>query len=415
MPQNKQPPGTVIVDTVAPFDFFSPLGYYQVGNKIFNHKIYALKEASQTGLIPKWFFNEQEFSTLKWTQSLGIDLPVMYAQRARQLREKYDHLILWWSGGADSTSMLQSFLHNNIVLDEIFVGWPLKLTQGKYQPSLDTKVANFVSEWDLTIKPGLQWLADHHPNIKISFVDTSDTVCRKHHDESLFSLTETFQYLNDQRVESIAPIIRQRSQGNRTVANILGITPPELVVVNDYLCVYFHDLTMSPFGKSEFVSDGVQRKYEFFYATPDMPELQREMCHAVLSYVKTTPRLIQLFDKYKIVEPGVHQLMWRSPHNQSRRRLLNKIIHPNYNHNNFQADKQSFVLLTSGWWDIFYKNSAATEFVDPHRYAVMSEMRMIDPKFLTFTKPNSTNIDDLKSFVSYTSKFYPVGKVLNQQ
>ena len=414
----QQPTGTTIEDTSAPFELFAPQGYYTVGNKIFNHKIYALKEASRSGVGLKWHFNDKVFGEMNWREPTKIPLTDLYAARARQLREKYDHLILWWSGGADSTSMLQAFLHNNIPLDEVFVGWPIKLTEGKYEPSLDPTVSNFVSEWDLVIKPGLQWLAANYPNIKISCIDSSNLVGKKDHNESIFSLTETFQYLNDQRVESIGPIIRERSRGGKSVANLMGISPPELVIVNGYLSAYFFDLNMSPFGKNEYVLDGVVRNYEYFYASPDMPELQREMSHAALDYVRANPHLVDLFDHFKIHTNGSIVKTFQSPHKQSRRRLLNRVFHPNYNHNNFQANKQNFVLMTSGWWDIFYKHPDAQEFLDPHRWAVKSELALISPQYLTFTKPDTTSLEHLESFRIFTSKFYPIGKIqteLNQK
>jgi len=46
-------------------------------------------------------------------------LDFLYALRARQLREKYDYLVLYFSGGADSTNILKTFIDNNIFLDEI--------------------------------------------------------------------------------------------------------------------------------------------------------------------------------------------------------------------------------------------------------------------------------------------------------
>ena len=407
----KQPPGTTVEDTAAPFELFAPQGYYRVGNKIFNHKIYALKEATRTGIDPTWHFNEDCFNTFDWQTPLRVPLTELYAQRAQQLRDKYDYLILWWSGGADSTSMLQAFIHNNITLDEVFVGWPVKLTEGKYTPSFDTKVANFVSEYDLVIKPGLKWLSDNYPNIKISLVDTSDSVKRKDHNESLFLLTETFQYLNDQRVESIEPIIRERSRGGRSVANIFGISPPELAITQDILSMQFSDLSISPFGKSESLGNDVLRTYENFYTTPDMPEILREMSHAVLDFVTASPRYKNLFDRFEFNKSGKLINTFITPYRQQARKILNTVFHPNYNHNNFQAYKQNFVIMTSGWWDIFYKNPAAEEFVEPHRHAALSELKMISPKYFTFRQPNSTDLSHLESFVRFKTKFYPIGKI----
>lgn len=42
-----------VVDTIAPFEHFAKNGYYTVGNKIFNHKIHALQEATRIKQDPK--------------------------------------------------------------------------------------------------------------------------------------------------------------------------------------------------------------------------------------------------------------------------------------------------------------------------------------------------------------------------
>jgi hypothetical protein len=46
-------------------------------------------------------------------------LEYYYKQQALRLREKYDYLVLAYSGGADSTCILETFVHNNIKLDKI--------------------------------------------------------------------------------------------------------------------------------------------------------------------------------------------------------------------------------------------------------------------------------------------------------
>jgi hypothetical protein len=43
-----------------------------------------------------------------------IPLKTLYKERAQQLRDNYDELILYYSGGSDSHNILHTFLQNNI-------------------------------------------------------------------------------------------------------------------------------------------------------------------------------------------------------------------------------------------------------------------------------------------------------------
>ena len=73
---------------------------------------------AKTGIHPHWDFNESVFSSYDWTVEPNESIADLYRQRAQQLRDKYDYIVLMFSGGADSTTVLRSFLDNDIKLDE---------------------------------------------------------------------------------------------------------------------------------------------------------------------------------------------------------------------------------------------------------------------------------------------------------
>jgi diphthamide synthase (EF-2-diphthine--ammonia ligase) len=92
------------------------------------------------------------------------------------LRDKYDYLILYYSGGSDSWTVLNTFLENNIKLDCVYVRWPFK-AENSYTPNTVNQTAyNFMSEWDFVIKKDLEWLAQEHPEIRIETADWMEGV-----------------------------------------------------------------------------------------------------------------------------------------------------------------------------------------------------------------------------------------------
>ena len=67
----------------------------------------------------KFIFNEDKFNNIDTTIEPPEDIYELYRQRAMQLRNDYDYLVLIYSGGIDSHTILETFLENNIHLNEI--------------------------------------------------------------------------------------------------------------------------------------------------------------------------------------------------------------------------------------------------------------------------------------------------------
>lgn len=65
------------------------------------------------------YYYDHLFSKINWQEEPKETLSELYKKRAKQLRDSYDYLILFYSGGIDSTNILETFYYNNIHLDEI--------------------------------------------------------------------------------------------------------------------------------------------------------------------------------------------------------------------------------------------------------------------------------------------------------
>jgi len=94
-------------------------GCYRVGDLKFYSKLEAIEMQEKTNVHLHWDFNEAAFSSYDWSVEPQESILELYRQRAQQLRDKYDYIILIYSGGADSETILQSFIYNDIKLDEI--------------------------------------------------------------------------------------------------------------------------------------------------------------------------------------------------------------------------------------------------------------------------------------------------------
>ena len=276
-----------IADTTAPLDFFKKQGYYVVGNEIYNHKINALKAATRTKQQITWNFNDEIFKSVKWREPVNIELKELYRMRAQQLRDQYDYIIVPCSGGADSVTAVKSFLDNGIHLDEVCHESPFKLMAGKYTPSKNRVGTNFLSEWDFAAKPFLEEIEKNHPKTKITLFDTTESF-EPEDSEDTFTLTEV--------VHNYIPVKRHRIFENhaekiskkypRTVI-VMSLDKPRFCINNKIFCLYFNDNFCS--WKSDYTSK-YNRAIEYFFSTPDLPELIVKQSQLVYSEFLANPK-----------------------------------------------------------------------------------------------------------------------------
>lgn len=95
--------------------------YYYIVNGIHYYNIYlAQYESYKSGAPVQFYCDTAEYNKLDWTQEPVESLEVLMDRHALHLRNKYERLIFFWSGGTDSQTMLDVFIRNRIHIDEIF-------------------------------------------------------------------------------------------------------------------------------------------------------------------------------------------------------------------------------------------------------------------------------------------------------
>ena len=102
------------------------VGYYVVNGKKYSNKFHALTQCTG-GEYPVWHFNNEVFDKCDFTKNPKDDLYELYKKRAIQLREEYDQVVIYFSGGIDSYVILKTFLENKIKIDGVIVCGTWKL------------------------------------------------------------------------------------------------------------------------------------------------------------------------------------------------------------------------------------------------------------------------------------------------
>jgi len=263
------------------------IGYYLVNGKYFINKYEALLYATKYDSTPTFHWFDSAFNNFDNSLLGKIPLDSLYKERAQQLRDKYDYLILNYSGGCDSWNILKIFLDNNIKLDQVMVCWPFSaVDKGIYTPNnKDKRVTNFMSEWDFATKPDLEWLTKEHPEIKIELIDWAEPFKQQSsiiHDGVFDNLNHFHNLADITRSTMFSKTEEKLINEGKTVATIWGLDKPMICLDGNDVVMRFNDSVTTVAHPAPCNPRGT----EYFYWTPDMPIIAFEMAYQTANWFK---------------------------------------------------------------------------------------------------------------------------------
>jgi hypothetical protein len=94
---------------------------YQVNGQFINNLYLALHTSWKIGKPVGLYCYDHEFDQFDWSVEPEASLDSLMADHARVLRNRYERLVLLWSGGTDSHTIYNIFKNNGIHIDEIIV------------------------------------------------------------------------------------------------------------------------------------------------------------------------------------------------------------------------------------------------------------------------------------------------------
>ena len=316
-------------------------GIYTVKKECFSNKLLAFLKASELKSDVTWNFHDEIFS-----QALGkfkpdtYNLDHLYKLRALQLRDSYDYLILHYSGGSDSWNILNTFLKNNIKLDQIFIKWPLQLMdKGLYQPNTSDKTAiNFVSEWDFVIKKDIQWLKTYHPEIKIEVIDWLDNLNIKFFNDDLIQSMNLHRFYLSNLLRFFGGSKQQELllEKGKKVASIFGVDKPLLVEKHNKVFFKFSDTPTLSIDKIGYDNESL----ELFYWTPDLPILAIQQAYELFKFYKLNPHeriKIKAFSTISNIEKWDIKDYARKYEDEYQ--ISKAVLYPDWDISRFQAEK----------------------------------------------------------------------------
>ena len=239
---------------------------YRVGQEYFNNPFTAFLYGAHNDIHshPEFCIFEDFFSKIDWTIEPSQSVQELVDGRAKQLREKYNKIILTLSGGTDSQTIYNSFRRCNIKIDMIILSYTN--AHVSYHP-----------------KQNANWLIDNHndPETKLVIFDRNDprfldVYCRNEWTtEDKGTLAKFNLTAQDWFYKFCA-----ESYENDNWCLVMGLDKPHIIRENNkWYAVHLDKVYKSTMGLP---------RIEFFYVSPDYPFLHIKQNHTLLKYIKQT-------------------------------------------------------------------------------------------------------------------------------
>lgn len=370
------------------------LGYYTVGNDRFYSKPMALIKATETKVFPEWNFNNAVFDSVNWLAEPATPLRELYKLRAQQLRDRYDYIRLEFSGGADSTTALYSFVNNKIHIDEVVFRYPKTGEKNVCDDPFNYKPENTLSEARYAAYPVLHWLSTAAPNTKITVHDYSENMLNNVYDESW--VLRTKDYFQPGHIFKHSALghdkHRHQADSGKKICILYGVDKPKICIKDQKWYVYFIDIIANHAVTD--AGDYNNITTEYFYWNADLPELLIKQAHMIRRW-------------FDLNDNSMLQYVCRWPnysyaHRNAYESILKPLIYPDYDPTTFQTSKatNSFYNEMDFW---FYQNFSHTQQHRVWRAGLDYLTATIDPKYFNYEMGKPVG------FVGFISPFYCIG------
>jgi hypothetical protein len=334
---------------------------YIVDNITFLNKIEALEYASKKRKNVEWQWKNLDIGNHNWQVASSKTLIDLYKDRALEIRDRHNYLILYFSGGADSQNVLNTFIQNKIKLDEIVVSYPASGLQNFTSTDANVDPENNLSEFKFTILPVIETLKLTNPEIKITIHDYYIDMLDYKSMDWIYKSSDwihpaTYAKFNLNRYEHIK--IRLATG---TVGVIYGLEKPLLYKNNNSIYYLLTDIAVN--GAVQSI-DHPNCVIENFYLTPD---IMTKQSHAIIKDMK-----------HKILT--LEEL--RKSNTSAYQSTFIPFIYPDLEPIKFQTKKSTkrFMVESDSW---FYSNHVDTKLYNMIMDDFQNLLSSIDPQFFT--------------------------------
>ena len=263
------------------------LGYYCIGDQKFYSKLAAIEAHTRTGHHPRWNFNDEVFGLEDWTKEPPESLDELYRQRAQQLRDRYDYIVLAYSGGADSHNVLHTFLKNEIKLDEV-VSYVNVQATGDKNSWMNAEIFKVA-------EPHVRYLQENFPWLKYRLIDQTELILNhfgKDKNKYAWIYQNNMMMSPNNTIKSNLPLLIKDwadiIDSGKKFCMLVGMDKPRIFHENGRFSFRFLDM-IDASGDVSSMAGLKPYADEMFYWTPDLSAIVVKQAHIIKQYLSQNP------------------------------------------------------------------------------------------------------------------------------
>jgi len=330
-------------------------GYYSVNDKVFLTKWEAVHYAKDPSTI-KYHWLDEVFSKLDWKvdPEPTVSLAELYRRRAQQLRDKYDYLVVMYSGGPDGKNVLDVFVDNSIHIDEI-----ININSYASTNIIENTVHN--ADYVNNVVPTLNALKSRPGfNTKITILDEVALI-KKHMqwasntDNEIVVLEQivhggiNVQLINKQLWTRYVDHLWHKIVNGEKVGIVVGADKPIIMVENNRYTARFSDLAVNndlAHWDNEFKYLDVVHP---FYTSVETTNIIIKQCHILKNFMQSHPDPVYYYNPTNGERPA-HACQSKTVNGSLRYDIFHKLIYPTWTPG-FVTKKPSMIYRKEdNWW-----------------------------------------------------------------
>jgi len=280
-------------------------------NKIYSSKIDLVSSSTKEDMSTLILTSKDslEWKSLDWKEP-PESYNILLKERCQQLRDKYPYLTIYYSGGPDSETVIESFVRNNIFIDEIVINRVALNKNECSNPQIDIGIKK------------LKKIQKLIPKTRITVNDITEKVILNFFNSSYWDTFPaqtgyTTLLTRLSKVSLARRGIKQYFYNDHFSGHIQGDAKTGLEY-DPKTKDFYTRLNFGHFGQSGNWYD------EWFFTTLDYPKLHIKQTHLVKNYFKKNKELLnnslllrKVHTRYTISEANCYEIitkLTRFPH-----------------------------------------------------------------------------------------------------
>lgn len=272
--------------TTTPFT-----GYYTYNNTNTINKYEIITTATDPKKV-HWNFHDDFFMQYNWSIEPHETIDELYRNRAQEIRDTYDYIILFYSGGADSQNVLDTFTDYNIFLDEIVSFVDYNITAQKNN-ALNHEILTTNGAKDRALR-------SKHNNTIYRLYDITQYTINRWKSSDIHSWSNNTRPRAGRILDTNVDKWKSLYNQGKKIAFIWGNYKPQIIINNNQFYFHFTDALNSniPFRES-LTRDNASDEQFYHYPSHHAAQIIIKQSHLIKHALSNPTYQSYLIDKYK--------------------------------------------------------------------------------------------------------------------